>query len=198
MKKVSKKTLYNKYFKRLLDIITSFIGIVILLPVYLLIMLLIIIIDKNTPIYLQRRTGLQGKEFNIIKFQTFKYDDITKLGSFLRQTSLDEIPQFINVLIGQMSIVGPRPWIPDYYQRFNEYEKKRVTVRPGIVGLAQVNGRNKLNIFQKIEYDLEYIKKISLKEDLKIIIRSLKVIVSKEENEEPDTYIRNELMELER
>jgi len=180
-----------------LDILISIIGIIILFPMLIIISILIIIIDKNNPIYIQKRTGLNGKEFNILKLQTYKFDEITKLGSFLRKTSIDELPQLFNVLVGNMSIVGPRPWIPDYYQRFTKEQKKRVTVRPGIVGLAQVNGRNRLNVFQKIEYDLEYVKKISLKLDLIIILKSFKVIISKEEND-TNIYIRNELMELER
>lgn len=193
-----KKTIYNTIIKRLLDILISIIGIIILFPVFIIISLLILIIDKNNPLYIQKRTGLNGNNFNILKFQTYKYDEITKLGSFLRKTSIDELPQLFNVLIGEMSIVGPRPWIPDYYQRFNKEQKKRTTVRPGIVGLAQVNGRNRLNVFQKIEFDLEYVKKISFKLDLIIILKSFKVIISQEENGTSDVYIRNELMELER
>ena len=104
---------------------------------------------------------------------------ITRLGKFLRSTSLDEIPQFYNVLKGDMSIIGPRPWIPDYYERFNEKQKKRNIIKPGLVGLAQINGRKELDIFDKINYDLAYVEKLSFIEDIKILIKSFKIIIKK-------------------
>lgn len=186
--------MYKKYIKRIIDIVISFIVLIILSPVYLFISILIKIIDKGPIIYKQIRTGKEGNVFKIYKFRTMKNGKATKLGKFLRLTSLDETPQFYNVLKGDMSIVGPRPWIPDYYENFNESQKERTGVKPGLVGLAQVNGRRKINIFDKINYDIKYVKKVSLWLDLKIIIRSLKIIVTKQNiSSEPNSYIKNEI-----
>ena len=118
---------------------------------------------------------------------------IQSYGGFLRKTSLDELPQFYNVLKGDMSIIGPRPWIPEYYENFNETQKKRVDVRPGIIGLAQVNGRRNIDVFKKIEYDIKYVEKVSFLLDLKILFQSMKVIISKENGLNPNEYINNEI-----
>jgi len=186
--------MYKKYIKRIIDIVISFIALIILSPIYLVISILIKIIDKGQIFYKQDRTGKEGNVFKIYKFRTMKNGKVTKLGKFLRMTSLDEIPQFYNVLKGDMSIVGPRPWIPDYYENFNENQKKRTVVKPGLVGLAQVNGRRKINVFDKINYDIKYVKKVSLWLDLKIIIKSLKIIVTKQNiSSEPNSYIKNEV-----
>ena len=122
--------MYRNQIKRILDIVIALFAIILLIPAYILIALLIKLIDKNTILFTQSRTGLNGKEFQILKFRTMKNGRITKLGQFLRNTSLDETLQFINVLKGEMSIVGPRPWIPGYYEHFNERQKQRVKVRP--------------------------------------------------------------------
>ena len=186
--------MYKKFIKRIIDIVVSFIVVIILSPVYLLIAIIIKIIDNGPIMYKQIRTGKEGNTFQIYKFRTMKNGNVTKLGKFLRMTSLDEIPQFYNVLKGDMSIVGPRPWIPDYYENFNENQKERTEVKPGLVGLAQVNGRRKINVFDKINYDIKYVKKVSLWLDLKIIIRSLKIIVTKQNiSNEPNSYIKNEI-----
>ncbi|MBP3801894.1 MAG: sugar transferase [Clostridia bacterium] len=189
--------MYRRFIKRLLDIIISLVAIILLSTLFLIIPILIKILDKGSIFYKQSRTGEKGKEFKIYKFRTMKEGKITKLGRFLRSTSLDEIPQFYNVLKGDMSIVGPRPWIPDYYERFNEKQKNRNIIRPGLVGLAQVNGRKKLNIMDKINYDLTYVEKIGFLEDIKILVKSLKVIISKEEINLKGDYIKKELEELE-
>ena len=118
---------------------------------------------------------------------------IQSYGGFLRKTSLDELPQFYNVLKGDMSIIGPRPWIPEYYENFNEVQKKRVGVRPGIIGLAQVNGRRNIDVFTKIEYDIKYVEDVSFILDLKILFKSMKVIISKEEFSNSNEYISNEI-----
>lgn len=118
---------------------------------------------------------------------------IQSYGGFLRKTSLDELPQFYNVLKGDMSIIGPRPWIPEYYENFNETQKKRVDVRPGIIGLAQVNGRRNIDVFKKIEYDINYVENVNFLLDLKILFQSIKVVISKEEFSNPNEYISNEI-----
>lgn len=185
--------MYREYIKRIIDIIISFIVLILFSPLYLLIAILIKVIDKGPIFYKQDRTGKKGNVFKIYKFRTIKNGKVTKIGKFLRMTSLDEIPQFYNVLKGEMSIVGPRPWIPDYYNNFNERQKERTEVKPGLVGLAQVNGRRTITVFDKINYDREYVKKISLWMDIKIIVRSLKVIITKENTNAVQDYINNEI-----
>ena len=188
--------IYKKVIKRLLDIIISLILLVLLLPILLIVSILIKLIDHNKVLFKQLRTGKNNKEFYILKFQTIKNKKSTKLGKILRSTSIDELPQLINVLKGNMSLIGPRPWIVDYYKKFNKKQKRRVEVKPGIIGLAQVNGRNSISIFEKIDYDLEYIDNISFIEDIKILFKSIKVLFIKEDIKDMDKYIEKELKEL--
>lgn len=188
--------MYRRYIKRILDIIISLIVIVLLWPLFLIICLLIKIIDKDSIFYNRNRTGLNGINFKMYKFRTMKNKKVTKVGKILRITSLDELPQFINVFKGDMSLIGPRPWIPEYYKRFNDGQKRRVSVKPGIIGLAQVNGRNNIDVFKKIEYDLYYVENLSFILDLKIILKSIKVIITKEdENVEEHLNMELELLE---
>lgn len=188
--------MYKNHIKRILDIIISIILIILLIPAYFIVGVLIKVIDRNKIIFMQLRTGLGGKNFAILKFRTMKNGQVTKLGQFLRDTSLDEIPQFINVLKGEMSIVGPRPWVPGYYENFNENQKARVNVRPGLVGLAQVNGRRGINIFKKIELDLYYVANVSFIFDLRIILKSLKVVMCKENVANVNGYMLKEIEDL--
>ena len=172
--------MYKKYIKRFLDIIISFIAIIVLSPIYLLISILILIFDGRPIFFTQKRTGRDGKNFKIYKFRTMVNRKVTKLGRILRMVSLDELPQLVNVLKGDMALIGPRPWVPEYYENFTEEQKKRADVRPGIIGLAQVNGRNKIGIFKKLKYDNEYVDKCSLLLDIKIILKSFRVVRVKE------------------
>lgn len=169
--------MYKKYLKKILDKLLSLIFIIILIPFYIIISLLIVIIDRNKAIYKQNRTGLNGKVFKIYKFSTLKNGKVTKLGMILRTLSLDEIPQFFNVLKGDMSIVGPRPWVIEYYQNMTNKQRKRTKVLPGLIGLAQVNGRKDISIFDKINYDIEYINNISFLLDLKIFMKAFTTII---------------------
>ncbi len=183
--------LYKNYIKRFIDFVISITILFLLWPLLLIIYLLIKLFDKGPAIYKQTRTGLNGKNFTMYKFRTMNNIEkskefsmchekrVTKIGKFLRKTSLDELPQLLNVLKGDMSIVGPRPWIVDYYKNFNDEQKRRVEVRPGIVGLAQVMGRNGLDVFTKIKYDLEYIDNLSLFLDLKIFFLSIIIVFKK-------------------
>ncbi len=189
--------MYRKYIKRVLDIIISLIILLIVWPLLLIISLIIKIVDHGKVFYNQERTGLYGKSFKMYKFKTMNDKKVTKFGKFLRITSLDELPQFINILKGDMSLIGPRPWIPDYFKRFNNTQKKRVNVKPGIIGLAQVNGRNSINIFQKINYDIEYIENLSFILDIKILFKSLKVIIIKEDINNIEEHLKEELHLLE-
>ncbi|MBR3324853.1 MAG: sugar transferase [Clostridia bacterium] len=185
--------MYKKYIKRIVDIFISLIVLIALSPVYFGIAVLIKILDKDSTIYKQIRTGKNGTQFIIFKFKTMKDGTVTKLGKWLRITSLDEIPQFYNVLKGDMSIVGPRPWIPEYYNNFNEQQKKRTKVRPGLVGLAQVNGRNKINIFEKINYDIEYVNNVCFLLDIKIALKSFFVVAKKDYIGGDNYYIKKEI-----
>ena len=169
-----------RIIKRLLDILFSLVLIIITFIPMIVIMLLILVIDRVNPIFIQKRTGKYCREFNIYKLRTMKNDDYTKLGKILRKLSLDELPQLFNILKGDMSFVGPRPWILDYCELMNKKQKKRYDVLPGLTGLAQVNGRNTISILKKIDYDLEYVKNISFKLDLYIVLKTFYIVFKKE------------------
>lgn len=195
-----------KYVKRFIDIIMCLIILVIFLIPMLIIALAIKLEDKGPVIFKQRRTGYKGNEFNLYKFRTMSIDnDVhdfsnqdkhTKIGTILRKLSLDELPQIINILKGDMSFIGPRPWITDYYENMNEKQRHRCDVLPGITGLAQVKGRNNISIFDKINYDLEYIDHFSLIEDIKVIFLTFKTVLSKKGADAGKGTIKNELEDL--
>ena len=201
--------MYRYFVKRILDILISLLVLLILWPVFIIVGILIKKEDKGTVFYKQIRTGKNGKNFEMYKFRTMKEckrgdemkkshnERVTKIGQFLRKTSLDELPQFINVLKGDMSFIGPRPWIVEYYERINSEQKKRVDVKPGIIGLAQEKGRNKLSIFEKIEYDLEYVNNLTFWMDLKILIESIRIVLRSEHAEILQEDIKKELQQLE-
>ncbi|MCD6545793.1 MAG: sugar transferase [Thermotogae bacterium] len=188
----------QRFFKRFFDIFFAVIGIIILFPVMLVIAAAIKLDSKGPVIYKQDRLGKNGRIFKIYKFRTmienaekmgsglFTFENdprITKVGKFLRKTSLDELPQLFNVLKGDMSFVGPRPPVPFYPKKWEEYtvyEKKRFSVRPGITGWAQVNGRNEIDWSERIKLDVWYVDNWSLILDLKIILKSIKVVLKKE------------------
>ena len=179
------KLLSYLMIKRLLDVILSSILFSLFIPIMLLSMVLIKIESKGPALFLDRRIGLRGNAFNLYKLRTmyqnsprgFVLDNdprVTKIGSVLRKASLDEIPQFINVLKGEMSLVGPRPDIVKNYQKYDEKTKKRLTLRPGITGWAQVNGRSKISWDERYRFDLEYIDNVSFRFDLKILLLTIK------------------------
>ena len=200
-----KKSIYE-VIKRIIDILLSLLGIIITLPIMIIIAIAIRIDSEGPIIFKQERTGKYGKNFNVWKFRTMvanndvrdfsKEDKHTKVGTFLRKTSLDELPQLFNILVGKMSFIGPRPWITDYYDNMNEVQRHRVDVIPGLTGLAQVMGRNKITIFEKINYDLEYIKKFGLLEDIKIVYLTVKIVVKKVGADAGKFTIQNELNDL--
>ena len=198
--------------KRIFDILLSFFGLILLSPLFISIAIAIKLDSKGPVFFTQRRTGKNGRVFRIYKFRTMAEDnDIhdttcqdkrTRVGSALRVFSLDELPQLWNVLKGDMSIVGPRPWITDYLLYMAPSERRRLRVRPGITGLAQVSGRNNLSIHQKIRYDLEYIDRLSvhfgLFEDIKVVARTIKSLLfpKKSEVESSKSLVYSELDEL--
>lgn len=164
--------------KRFIDILLSIILIIVLFPILLLLSIILYLKYKNI-IFKQKRNGINNKEFIIYKFYTIHNDKIDNLGKFLRKTGLDELPQIINILKGDMSFIGPRPWVIDYSKYFNDYQKQRLNVLPGITGYSQVTGRYNLNIFEKIEHDIYYVNNISFIFDLKILIKTIFVIFRK-------------------
>ena len=179
---------------------------VILIPVTLIVGIIIKIEDHGPIFFRQVRTGKSGKEFTLVKFRSMriendvrdfsKEDEMTKIGKIIRRTSIDELPQFWNVLKGEMSFVGPRPWIPEYYHRMRKDQRQRFSVRPGITGLAQVRGRNNITVTKKIKYDLEYVEKMSFHEDIKIVFLTIGAIFKKEAACAKKTNIKDELDEL--
>lgn len=194
--------------KRLLDLIFAIILIVIFAIPMLIIAICIKLEDGDSVIYKSKRMGKNLKIFNAYKFRSMKthreelnsnltHDEmVTKVGHFIRKTSLDELPQLFNIIKGEMSFIGPRPWIPEYYEYFNDEQKKRAKVLPGISGLAQAKGRNGIDIFKKIEYDLIYVNNISLKMDLKCIWLTIITVLKKDNAEISEQGIKDELKEL--
>lgn len=189
----------NLFIKRLIDVIGSFVGLVIISPLFLIIALWIKLTSKGPVFYKQNRLGKNGKIFKIIKFRTMVVDAekmgtglfvrtgednrITKVGKFLRATSLDELPQLFNVLFGQMSLVGPRPPVPYHPYKYKDYskiQKKRFKMRPGMTGLSQVTVRNSVSWDERIEVDLEYIEKFNVLLDIKIIFKTFLKIFKNE------------------
>ena len=194
------------YFKRFCDIVISLIVFLIFIIPMIVVAFLIKLDSKGPVLFKQTRTGYKGKEFKLYKFRSmtannnvldFTHENqVTKIGRFIRNTSLDELPQIINVLKGDMSFIGPRHWIVEYYNLFTDEQKKRLDVKPGISGLAQVKGRNNISIIDKINYDLEYVDNCSFKEDLKIIFLTIKIVLKKVGNDIPKYGIKIELDEL--
>lgn len=200
-----RKEIYS-YFKRLFDIVVSLIGIIMTSPIMLIIAIAIKLDSKGPVIFKQERTGKYGKLFKVWKFRTMaanndvrdfsKGDQHTKVGTFLRKTSLDELPQLFTIFIGKMSFIGPRPWITDYFDSMNETQRHRVDVTPGLSGLAQAKGRNNITIFEKINYDLEYIDNYGLVEDIKVVFLTIKTVLTKEGADAGKGTIQNELEDL--
>ncbi len=184
--------MYKKYIKRLLDIIFSLIILLLLWPLFLIIAILVKLKLGSPVIFKQKRPGLNEKIFTLYKFRSMTdekdengnllSDDIrlTKFGRILRSTSLDELPELINILKGEMSFVGPRPLLVEYLPLYNEDQKHRHDVRPGLTGLAQVNGRNLLSWEDRFLCDIRYVKEVSLINDIKIILKTIILVFKRE------------------
>lgn len=181
--------MYKNFLKRILDFTLSLCAIIVLSPVLLVLTVLGWIKMKGNPFFVQRRPGKHGKIFKLIKFRsmTCQRDSqgkllpdaqrLTRYGKFLRATSLDELPELINILIGDMSIVGPRPLAIEYLPYYTSQERHRHDVRPGLTGLAQVNGRNALTWEQKFAFDLEYVNALSFLMDIKVLFMTVKKVL---------------------
>lgn len=183
--------MYENFYKRLLDFLFASFGIVVLSPVFLATMVALYYSNDGKPFFIQERPGKDEKTFKLIKFKTMndKKDSegnllpmgerITPLGAFLRKTSLDEIPQLLNVIKGDMSLIGPRPLLKKYLPMYTDRQKKRHSVKPGITGWAQVNGRNNITWKEKFEMDVWYVNNVSLKLDAIIFFQTIKKILTK-------------------
>jgi lipopolysaccharide/colanic/teichoic acid biosynthesis glycosyltransferase len=173
--------MYKNSLKRLLDFLLSIVGLVVTFPALIIFILLLIFENKGTPFFFQERPGKKLKSFKIIKFKTMtdERDEkgkllpdvkrISTLGKIIRKLSIDELPQLINVLKGDMSLVGPRPLLFKYIPLYSKEQLRRHEIRPGITGWAQVNGRNSISWSKKFEFDIEYVKSVSLLFDIKIL-----------------------------
>ena len=184
--------MYKHFIKPLLDVFTALIGLILLSPIFIGVVILLAIANNGRPFFFQTRPGKDEHLFKIIKFKTMndKKDKdgnllpdakrLTGIGKFVRKTSLDEIPQLLNVLKGDMSLVGPRPLLPEYLPLYNEEQRKRHQVKPGITGWAQVNGRNALSWSDKFKRDVEYVEQQSFVLDCKILFLTLKKVLVSE------------------
>lgn len=184
--------MYKNLFKRIIDFSSGLLGFLFLSPLFLVVTISLFFANRGKPFFFQARPGKGERIFRIIKFKTMNdkkdkdgnllpdADRLTPIGAFVRKTSLDEIPQLINVLKGDMSLIGPRPLLVQYLPLYNEVQKKRHEVRPGITGWAQVNGRNAISWTQKFEYDVWYVNHISFLLDVKILFLTLKKVFFRE------------------
>ena len=185
--------MYKNYIKRIIDLLLAVIGFLIISPVFLLLWLLLAVANKGAgAFFTQERPGKNERIFRVIKFKTMTderdsegnllpdAERLTKMGKFVRSTSLDEIPQLLNVIKGDMSLIGPRPLLVQYLPLYDEKQKRRHVVRPGITGWAQVNGRNAISWEEKFELDVWYVEHISLGLDIKIILRTIKNVLVRE------------------
>lgn len=184
--------MYKNYLKRPFDFLAALFGLIILSPIFILVTIALAFANQGKPFFFQARPGKDERIFKIIKFKSMNdkkdadgnllpdAERLTKVGSFVRKTSLDEIPQLINVLKGDMSLIGPRPLRTYYLPLYNEEQKRRHDVRPGITGWAQVNGRNAISWKQKFEYDVWYVDNINLLLDIKILFLTIKKVFVRE------------------
>lgn len=184
--------MYKFFFKRLIDLVVSLIGIVMILPVFLVVFVGLYFANQGKPFFIQQRPGKEGVIFKIIKFKTMNdkkdldgnllsdAERLTPIGAFVRKTSLDEIPQLINVIKGDMSLIGPRPLLTQYLSLYSDFQNRRHEVRPGITGWAQVNGRNAISWDKKFELDVWYVENVSFMLDVKIIFKTIQKVIKSE------------------
>lgn len=187
-----KKGIYEKYIKRPLDFILSLIALICLSPILLIVAILVRVKLGSPVIFKQKRPGKDEKIFTLYKFRTMTDEKdelgnllpdsqrLTKFGKFLRSTSLDELPELINIIKGDMSIVGPRPLLVQYLERYSQEQRRRHEVRPGLTGLAQVSGRNAISWAEKFDKDVEYIDNITFIGDVKIVFKTVINVIKKD------------------
>ena len=180
--------MYKSFLKRVIDFLVSFVALVLLCPLLLVLTLFLTLANQGKPFFFQLRPGKNGKIFKIVKFKTMNdkkdalgnllpdAERLTKIGAFVRKTSLDEIPQLVNVIKGDMSVIGPRPLLPDYLPFYSSFQNRRHEIKPGITGWAQVNGRNAISWEEKFNFDVWYVDNINLVLDFKIIFLTFEKI----------------------
>ena len=184
--------MYKIFFKPLLDFVLSLLGLIISSPIFLIVFIALLLANKGKVFFLQKRPGKNEEIFKIIKFRTMNdkrdaqgnllpdEERLTSIGKLVRKTSLDEIPQLINVLLGNMSLIGPRPLLPEYLPLYNDFQKKRHLIKPGITGWAQINGRNAVDWEKKFMFDVWYVENMSFLLDLQIMFLTLKKVLKLE------------------
>ncbi|WP_396150133.1 sugar transferase [Flavobacterium sp.] len=184
--------MYQTIFKPVFDFLAAFFGLLLLFPLFIIITIGLFIANQGKPFFFQQRPGKNGKIFRIVKFKTMNdrkdgegnllpdADRLTTVGRFVRKTSLDELPQLLNVLKGDMSLIGPRPLLTHYLHLYNDFQNRRHEVKPGITGWAQVNGRNAISWDKKFEYDVWYVDHVSFGLDIKILIKTVLKVVKSE------------------
>lgn len=193
------KKLYRNFIKRILDFTAAFVGLILISPILIILLIILSISNNGKPFFYQRRTGKNGKLFTILKLKTMtdKTDDngellpalerVTKTGNICRKYSLDEIPQLFNILKGDMSLIGPRPLLPQYLEHYSKEQNRRHEVMPGITGWAQINGRNTISWEQKFEYDVYYVDNQSFLFDVKILWQTFYKVIKKSDINSSET-----------
>lgn len=189
---------YRYLYKRIIDIVLSFFGLIILSPIFLFLIIILSVHFKKSPFFIQKRLGKNAEIFKIIKFKTMSdekddsgkllpdYERTSTLGNFLRRTALDEIPQLFNVLNGEMSLIGPRPLLPYYKDLYNDFQKQRNEIKPGITGWAQINGRNNVPWKERFEMDVWYVENVSFSLDFKIMYKTFFQICKAQNSTNPN------------
>lgn len=192
--------------KRIISFILAVLLFILFLPIMVIISIAIRLESKGSPIFKQLRTGKNGKEFYCYKFRSMvkgndvhdlsKKDQVTKVGRFIRKTSLDELPQLVNIIKGEMTFIGPRPWITDYAKHYTKRQRKRLDVTPGLTGLAQCSGRNNISIKEKIDLDIKYVENLTIKMDLYVLYKTIICVLKKEGYSSDKNTIKDEIEEL--
>jgi len=191
--------MYRRFFKRVIDLAAASFGLLVFSPLFLVVTIGLYFANQGKPFFFQSRPGKNGKIFKIIKFKTMNdkknenggllsdYERLTKIGVFVRKTSLDELPQLLNVISGDMSLIGPRPLLVQYLPLYSALQSRRHELRPGITGWAQVNGRNAISWDKKFELDVWYVDQVSFLLDLRIILKTIQKVVKSEGINAEDT-----------
>lgn len=201
--------MYRHFFKRIFDFVLALLALVCLSPLLLVVTVWLHFANKGAgAFFLQERPGLHGKLFKIIKFKTMTDERapdgtllpdmqrLTRVGRFVRSTSIDELPQLVNVLKGDMALIGPRPLLPQYLPLYSPEQARRHDVRPGITGWAQCHGRNAISWAEKFKLDVWYVDHLSLKTDIRVILDTIKVVISHHDIAQSDAETSNHTMEL--
>ena len=185
--------IYRDFIKRIFDFFAALVGLLIISPIFIILVISLFVLNNGKPFFYQKRSGKNGKLFTIIKFKTMtdKTDSdgnllpaierVTKIGNLCRKLSLDELPQLLNIVKGDMSLIGPRPLLPQYLERYNKRQYRRHEVTPGITGWAQVNGRNAISWEQKFELDVYYVDNQSLALDFRILLKTIDKVINRKD-----------------